>query len=43
MTYNSKVDNLLIGLGSFSAVVAGLLFPSISYVVGSVSNTFGEN
>src|SRR3982750_324128 len=43
LIYNNTQDNLLIIIGSISAVIAGLLFPSISYVVGSVSNTFGQD
>lgn len=41
--YNTKCDNFLLIIGLFSAMVSGLLFPSIAYVVGNVSDTFGEN
>lgn len=29
-------------LGVFSSMIAGLLLPSISYIVGNVSTTFGK-
>ena len=42
LIYNSRFDNIFLLTAAFSSIIAGLLLPSISYVVGSVSDTFGN-
>jgi ATP-binding cassette subfamily B (MDR/TAP) protein 1 len=38
--YATKRDRFLIALGSIGAVLCGVLMPSISIVMGSITNTF---
>ena len=41
LSYNTKKENLYMALGTFGSVMAGLLLPSISMVMGEVTTAFG--
>jgi len=38
--YLTLADKFLIGIGSISAIIAGCLMPSMSIVMGEITNTF---
>lgn len=40
-TYNDATDNLMLGVGTVGAIVAGLLVPSIALIMGSIAQSFG--
>lgn len=41
--YNDRKDNLMLFVGTFGAVIAGLLIPSIAMIMGSIAQSFGES
>lgn len=41
-TYNDTKDNVMLAVGTFGAIVAGLLIPSIALIMGSIAQSFGE-
>lgn len=43
LAYNSSRDKFIMTIGTIGAVLAGLLLPSISLVMGEVSQAFGPD
>jgi hypothetical protein len=41
--YNTRKDNLMLAIGTFGAVIAGLMLPSIALIMGSIANNFGDD
>jgi len=39
--YNSTKDNLMLAIGTFGAVVAGLFVPTIALIMGTIAQDFG--
>jgi len=40
--HNSRKDNIMMTIGTISAIIAGLFLPSISLIMGSIANNFGD-
>ena len=40
--YNSGKDNLMLAIGTLGAILAGLLLPSISLIMGQIATLFGD-
>ena len=41
--YNDTKDNIMLFVGTFGAVIAGLLVPSIALIMGSIAQSFGQD
>jgi ATP-binding cassette subfamily B (MDR/TAP) protein 1 len=41
--YNDRGDNVMLFIGTTAAILAGLLLPSISLVMGSIASNFGSD
>ena len=41
--YNTSKDNLMLFVGTLGAIIAGLLLPSISLIMGSIAGNFGDS
>ena len=39
--YNSSKDNLMLAIGTFGAIVAGLFVPTIALIMGTIAQDFG--
>ena len=40
--YNNSRDSMMLFLGVLGAIIAGLLIPSISVIMGTIAGTFGD-
>lgn len=41
-TYNSRNDWWLLAIGTVAAIIAGILIPSISLIMGTIAGAFGD-
>ena len=41
-TYNTRKDNIMLIIGTIGSIIAGLFLPSISIIMGSIANNFGD-
>lgn len=41
--FNTRRDNVMMAIGSFAAVIAGLALPSIALIMGTIASKFGDS